>query len=317
MLVETHHVAASKADAPRLALAAGVDYDLSDGWVYRTLLEQVKQGIVPESELDRAVSRVLTIKFRLGLFENALVDPEYGEKTTNSTEHRGLALKAAQETLVLLKNENHLLPLDLSKLKTIAVIGPNAEGLHLGGYSRLPSHSVTILQGIRQRAGNKTKVIYAQGCQFTSKHQDWQGWFDNDVEPVDPKTQTEKIKEAVAAAQQSDVAILVIGENESSNREAWAENRRGDRDWLDLLGAQNDLIKAVVETGKPVVVLLINGRPLSINYIAEHVPAILEGWYLGQEGGTAAAQVLFGDVNPRRQIADHIPSFRRRPTRLL
>ena len=307
MLVDTHHVAATKADAARLALAAGVDYDLSDGSVYRTLIDQVKQGLVPESEVDRAATRVLATKFRLGLFDDPFTDPDYAEKTTNSTEHRALALKAAQEVVVLLKNENNLLPLNLDKLKTIAVIGPNAEGLHLGGYTRMPSHSVTILQGIQQRVGSKAKVIYAQGCQFTNKHQDWQGWFDNDVGLVDPATQADKIKEAVEAARKSDVAILVVGENESSNREAWAENHRGDRDSLDLLGTQHDLVKAVVETGKPVVVMLINGRPLSINYIAEKVPAILEGWYLGQEGGTAAANVLFGDVNPGGKLPITFP----------
>lgn len=307
MLVQTHHVAATKADAARLALAAGVDYDLSDGSVYRTLLDQVKRGIVPEAELDQAVSRVLATKFRLGLFDDPFVDPDYADTITNSPQHRALALKAAQKTIVLLKNQDNLLPLDLNKLNTIAVIGPNAEGLHLGGYSRLPAHSVTILQGIQQRVGNKAKVIYAQGCQFTNKHQDWQGWFDNDVGLVDPATQADKIKEAVEAARKSDVAILVVGENESSNREAWAENHRGDRDSLDLLGTQNDLVKAVVETGKPVVVLLINGRPLSINYIAEKVPAILEGWYLGQDGGTAAANVLFGDVNPGGKLPITFP----------
>jgi beta-glucosidase len=307
MLVETHHVAATKADAARLALSAGVDYDLSDGSVYRTLVYQVKQGIVPESEVDRAVARILAAKFRLGLFENPFVDPDYAEKTTNSAEHRALALKAAQKTIVLLKNEKNLLPLDLSKLKTIAVIGPNADGLHLGGYSRGPSHSVTILQGVQERVGSKAKVVYAEGCRFTNKHQDWHGWFDNDVELVDPATQAEKINEAVAVAKSAEVAILVVGENESTNREAWAENHRGDRDSLDLLGAQNDLVKAVVETGTPTVVLLVNGRPLSINYIAEHVPAILEGWYLGQEGGTAAANVLFGDVNPGGKLPITFP----------
>src|SRR6185437_15175174 len=126
MLVQTHHVAANKADAARLAISAGVDYDLSDGSVYRTLLTQVKQGIVPESQLDRAVSRILAAKFRLGLFDDAFVDPEAAERTINSPEHRKIALKAAQETVVLLKNDKHLLPLDLSKVKTIAVIGPNA-----------------------------------------------------------------------------------------------------------------------------------------------------------------------------------------------
>lgn len=307
MLVDTHHVAATKADAARLALSAGVDYDLSDGSVYRTLIYQVKQGIVPQSEVDRAASRVLATKFRLGLFDNPFVDPDYAEKTTNSPEHRAIALKAAQETVVLLKNEKNLLPLDLSKLKTIAVIGPNADGLHLGGYSRLPSHGVTILQGIQDRVGSKAKVVYAEGCRFTDKHQDWRGWFDDDVALIDPATQAEKIKAAVDAAKGADVAILVVGENESTNREAWSEHHRGDRDSLELLGAQNDLVEAVVETGTPTVVFLVNGRPLSINYIAEHVPAILEGWYLGQEGGTAAANVLFGDVNPGGKLPITFP----------
>jgi beta-glucosidase len=307
MLVETHHVAANKADAARLAVSAGVDYDLSDGSVYRTLFYQVKQGIVPESELDRAVARMLAAKFRLGLFENPYVDPENAEKTTNSAEHRALALKAAQKTVVLLKNDKNLLPLDLGKLKTIAVIGPNADGLHLGGYSRGPAHGVTILDGIKARVGDKAKIVYAEGCRFTNKHQDWHGWFDDNVELLDPKSQTGKIKEAVDVAKSADIAILVVGENESTNREAWSEQHRGDRDSLDLLGAQNDLVKAVVETGTPTVVFLINGRPLSINYIAEHAPAILEGWYLGQEGGTAVANVLFGDVNPGGKLPITFP----------
>jgi len=307
MLVQTHHVAANKADAARLAIAAGVDYDLSDGSVYRTLLGQVKQGIVPERQLDRAVSRVLAAKFRLGLFDNALVDPDAAERITNNPEHRKIALKAAQETIVLLKNDKQLLPLDLNKLKTIAVIGPNADGVHLGGYSRNPLNGVSVLQGIRDRVGSKAKVAYAEGCRFTNKHQDWHGWFDDNVELIDPATQADKIKEAVAVAKSADVAILVVGENESTNREAWSEQHRGDRDSLDLLGAQNELVKALVETGKPVVVLLINGRPLSINYIAEHVPAILEGWYLGEEGGTAAANVLFGDVDPGGKLPITFP----------
>ncbi len=307
MLYETHHVAANPADAARLALAAGVDYDLSDGSVYRTLLDQVKRGVVPESQLNRAVSRILAAKFRLGLFDDPYVDPDNAEKITNSAEHRALALKAAQKTIVLLKNEKNLLPLDLTKLKTIAVIGPNADGLHLGGYSRNPVHGVSILEGIRARVGSNAKVVFAEGCRFSSKHQNWLGWFDDNVELVDPATQSDKIKEAVAAAKIADVAILVVGENESTNREAWSENHRGDRDSLDLLGAQNELVKAVVETGTPTVVLLINGRPLSINYITEHVPAILEGWYLGQEGGTAAANVLFGDVNPGGKLPITFP----------
>ena len=306
MLVNTHHVAANNAEAARLAISAGVDYDLSDGSVYRTLLWQVKMGTVSEAELDRAVARVLATKFRLGLFDNPYVDPDNAEKTTNSAEHRALALKAAQKVVVLLKNEKNLLPLDLSKLKTIAVIGPNAAGVHLGGYSRDPLHGVSILQGIKDRVGSKANVVYAEGCKFTDQN-DWHGWFANDVKLIDPATQQDSVKTAAEVAKKADVAILVVGENESTNREAWAENHLGDRDSLDLLGAQNDLVKAVVETGTPTVVLLINGRPLSINYIAEHVPAILEGWYLGEEGGTAAASVLFGDVNPGGKLPITFP----------
>jgi len=307
MLVETHHVAATKADAARLAIAAGVDYDLSDGSVYRTLLEQVREGFVPRAELDRAVSRILAAKFRLGLFENPFTDPDAAERVTNSPEHRKLALQAAQKTIVLLKNEKNLLPLDLDKLKTIAVIGPNAAELHLGGYTRNPVKGVTILQGIQERVGSKAKVVYAEGCRFTDKHQDWRGWFDNNVGLIDPATQQEKISRAEEAAKGADIAILVVGENESTNREAWSEQHLGDRDSLDLLGAQNELVRRIVETGTPTVVLLINGRPLSINYIAEHVPAILEGWYLGEEGGRAAAGVLFGDVTPGGKLPITFP----------
>ncbi|HVO11878.1 MAG TPA: CIA30 family protein [Vicinamibacteria bacterium] len=307
MLVDTHRVAATKADAARLGLAAGVDYDLSDGSVYRTLLLQVKQGIVAESQLDRAVGRMLAAKFRLGLFDDPYVDPAYAERTTNGPERRKLAQKTAEKAIVLLKNENGLLPLDLANLKTIAVIGPNADGLHLGGYSRGPAHGVTLLQGIRDRVGGRAMVEYAEGCRFTSARQDWHGWFDDDVKLVDPATQQEKVKAAAELARRSDVAIVVVGENESSNREAWSEQHLGDRDSLDLLGAQEELVEAVAATGKPTVVFLLNGRPLSINWIAGHVGAVLEGFYLGQEGGTAAAAVLFGDVNPGGKLPITFP----------
>ena len=285
-----------------------MDYDLSDGSVYRTLIEQVKQGTVPESEVDQAVARVLATKFRLGLFDNPYVDPDYAEKTTNSPEHRKLALKAAQETIVLLKNEKNLLPLDLDKLKTIAVIGPNAADVHLGGYSRDPSHSVPILHGIKDRVGDKAKVVYAEGCKIHRRapRTGTDGLKTTPSSSIRRRRPT-KSKKRSDAAKNADVAIVVVGENEATNREAWSENHLGDRDSLDLLGAQNDLVKAVVETGKPTVVLLINGRPLSINYIAEKVPAILEGWYLGEEGGTAAANVLFGDVNPGGKLPITFP----------
>jgi len=242
MLVGTHHVAANNADAARQGIAAGIDYDLSTGTVYSTLVDQVKQGTVPLSQVDLAVGRVLTTKFRLGLFDNPYVDPDYTERVNNSAEHRQLALEAARKAIVLLKNEKDLLPLDLAKLKTIAVIGPNAADVHLGGYSRDPAFGISVLDGIRARVGDKAKVLYAEGCKITTAPQGFRGWWADNVELVDPKTQTASIQAAVETARKADVAILVVGENESTNREAWAETHRGDRDSLDLCGAQNDLV---------------------------------------------------------------------------
>ena len=308
MLVETHHVAADFAEAARKALAAGIDFDLSDGAVYATLIDQVRDGKIPEAELDQSVRRVLEAKFRLGLFETPYVDPDYAQKITNSPEHQQLALKVAQESIVLLKNDKNLLPLDLQKLKTIAVIGPNAADVHLGGYSRDPGpgNQVSILDGIRKRAG-QAKVVYSEGCKITTGKQGWSAWYENKVELPDPKADAESIRAAVLAARKADVAIVVVGENESTNREAWSEQHLGDRDSLDLIGSQGALVKAIVETGTPTIVFLINGRPLSINFEKEHAGAILEGWYLGEQGGTAAANVLFGDVNPGGKLPISFP----------
>ncbi len=307
MLFQTHGVAADAAEAARKALAAGVDYDLSDGSVYRTLVQQVKEGKVPISEVDRAAGRVLAAKFRLGLFEKPYVDPDYAEKITNSAEHQKLAEKAAEEAMVLLKNESALLPLDLKKIKTIAVIGPNAADVHLGGYARDPGRGVSVLDGIRARAGSGAKVLYAEGCKITTGKQGWAGWYENNSKLADPREQQASIRAAAETAKKADVAIVVVGETEATNREAWSEEHLGDRDSLDLLGAQDQLIQTIVETGVPTVVVLINGRPLSINYAATHVPAIIESWYAGQEGGTALARVLFGDVNPGGKLPITFP----------
>ena len=303
-LLKLHHVAADEAVAARTALESGVDVELPAVATFRTLLQQVHDGSVAESLVDRAVSRLLRMKFLTGLFDNPYVDPEYAEKVTNSTEHQQLALKAAQEAIILLKNQNNLLPLDRSKYKRIAVIGPNAGEVHLGGYSNNPGRAVSVLQGIKTKVGSGGEVLFAEGCKITETEPDWDA---DRVVLGDPALNAKRIQDAIQVARKSDVVLLVLGENEQTSREAWAPTHLGDRDNLDLLSNQDDLAKAMVATGKPVVVLLLHGRPNSINYIAENIPAILDGWYLGQEGGTAVADVLFGDANPGGKLPITVP----------
>ena len=192
MLVNTHHVAADFSEAARKALAAGIEYDLSDGSIYATVFDQVRAGKIPEGELDRAVKDVLEVKFRLGLFENPYVDPDYAQKITNSAEHQELALRVAHKAIVLLKNDKNLLPLELQKFKTIAVIGPNAADVHLGGYSRDPGpgNQISILDGIRKRVGDKAKVVYAGGCKITTGKQGWAAWYETkSSSPIPKRTQ--------------------------------------------------------------------------------------------------------------------------------
>jgi beta-glucosidase len=299
-----HHIVASREAAAKLALNSGVDTELPYIEDYGTLIEQVKQGKVSEARIDEAVGRVLRAKFITGLFENSLVDPDYAEKITNSPEHQQLALKAAHEAIILLKNENSLLPLDKAKYKRIAVIGPDAADLHLGGYSGKPGRGVSMFQGIKNKVGTSNEIMYAEGCKITESLPDWDA---DKVVLGDPALNANRIQEAVAVARKADLIILALGGNEQTSREEWAPEHLGDRDSLDLLGNQDDLVKAIVPLGKPVVVFLQHGRPNSINYVAEHVPAILEGWYLGQEGGTAIADVLFGDYNPGGKLPITVP----------
>jgi beta-glucosidase len=304
-LMELHHVAGNKMEAAQRALEAGVDVELPDPDCYQTLLQLVKDGKVSEAALDKAVARNLKAKFLLGLFENPYVDPDRAARVTNSQAHRELAAEAARRSITLLKNENNLLPLDRNRLKSIAVIGPNADRAHLGGYTDpTPGRSVSILEGIKNKVGARVHVNFAEGCKITKEGGDW--WADTS-HLSDPTEDAKLIAEAVETAKQSDVAILVVGGNEDTNKEGWAPNHLGDRDSLDLVGRQDDLVKAVLETGKPTIVFLINSGPLSINYIAEHVPAILEGFYLGEETGTGAADVIFGDYNPAGKLPVSFP----------
>jgi beta-glucosidase len=298
-----HFVAADKKEAAALAVKAGVNIELPDPDCYRHLVELVRKKVLRESELDELIAPMLLWKFKLGLFDDPLVDPAEAEKLVGCPAHQKLALQAAREVITLLKNENELLPLNPAKLKTIAVIGPNANRALLGGYSGVPSHSITVLAGIQARLGGQVKVLHAEGCQITVGG----SWNQDAVTPGDPATDARLIAEAVAVAQKSDVVILAIGDNEQTSREAWARNHMGDRASLDLFGRQEVLLEALLATGKPVVVVLSNGRPIAINYAAQHAPAILECWYPGQEGGQAVAEVLFGDHNPGGKLPISIP----------
>jgi beta-glucosidase len=299
-----HHIVASEDEAGRLAFESGVDVELPFNQAYGSLVEQVKAGKVAEADVDRSTARVLRAKFATGLFDDPYVSPDYAEKITNSPEHQQLALRAAHEAIILLKNQNNLLPLPKNKYKRIAVIGPNAAGLHLGGYSNQPGRGVSLLAGIRNKVGSSAEIFYAVGCKITESDPDWNA---DKVVLGDPVLNAQRIDEAVKVAQKAEIVILALGGNEQTSREAWAVDHPGDRDNLDLLGNQDDLVKAILATGKPTIVFLQHGRPNSINYIAEHVPAILDGWYLGQEGGAAIADVFFGDYNPAGRLPITVP----------
>jgi beta-glucosidase len=305
-LQNLHHIAGSPAEAARRALEAGVDCDLPSGGSYGTLTQQVRDGLVPVERIDAAVRRLLSLKFRAGLFENPYADPAQAVAITNDPEARALALKAAQRTIILLKNDG-MLPLSLPKAgaakPVIAVIGPNAAVARLGGYYGQPPVTVSILEGIRAKVGSRADVVFAQGVRITVNDD----WWANDVELADPAANRRLIQEAVSAAGKADQIVLAIGDTEQTSREGWAKSHLGDRDSLDLVGEQQALFDALRTLGKPIAVVLINGRPASTVEIADKANALLEGWYVGEQGGNAIADVLFGDVNPGGKLPVTIP----------
>jgi beta-glucosidase-like glycosyl hydrolase len=305
-LYRLHFVAANEVEAAEKAFSSGVDVEL--GRCFRHLEQAVESGKISEDVLDAAVAKILRVKFQLGLFENPFVDEEQAVSVTNSADHQALALEAAHKSIILLKNDGGLLPLDKSKLRSLAVIGPNAASIRLGGYSGDPGCGVSIVEGIREKVGKTIEVVYAEGCGITqSTNEAGQMWFDDEVLLPDPAHDAELITQALHTAQKADNILLVLGDNEQTCREGWSTSHLGDRDTLDLPGKQEELLRAVVATGKPVILLLIQGRPASINFAAEHIPAILEGWYLGQAAGIAVANVLFGDVNPGGRLPITFP----------
>jgi beta-glucosidase len=291
------HIVPTQKEAGALALRAGVDLDITYEPAYMgPLVENVEEGRVPMALVDRSVRRVLEEKLRLGLFENPYVDVERAVQTVHSQTYQELALRAGREGSVLLKNEKNLMPLK-KNLKSVAVIGPDADDIlnQLGDYSphAISQHVVTILEGIKAKVGTGTKVVAVKGCEVSGN--DKSGFL-----------------EATRAAKAADVAIVVVGEHQGKDgideeQDPPTDGEGHDVASLDLTGVQEDLIKAVHETGTPTVVVLVNGRPLSTRWTAEHVPAIVEAWRPGERGGQAVADVLFGDFNPTGRLAITIP----------
>jgi len=307
-----NHLAEDGRRAAELAVRAGVNIELPDPDCYPLIVDLVRRGAVKESVVDELVAPMLAWKFRLGLFEDPYVDPDAAERLVGCAAHRDLALQAARETITLLKNDGGLAPLDPARFRTIAVIGPNADRRMLGGYSGVPKHHTTLLEGIRDRAGPSVRVLHHEGCKITIGG----SWQQDEVTPGDPEEDRNSIAEAVEVARRADVVVLAVGDNEQTSREAWGLNHLGDRASLDLVGLQDELVDAIAATGKPLIAVLFNGRPISIPNITAKAAAIFECWYLGQDSGRAMAEVLFGDVSPGGKLpitiprsAGHVPAY--------
>lgn len=298
-LESVHHVSQSRAESARKAILAGVDYEI--GTTFLELVGEVAAQRVPVSRVDEAVVRTLAAKLELGLFDQAPLEVERAVELNNAEAHRAVALEAARQGAVLLTNDG-VLPLDRQALKRIAVVGPNAAKAHLGGYSVDPGRGVSLLDGVRAAAGPSIEVRYARGCNITKEDLTWEGFWKGKVELPEPEAERALIEQAVRTVRGTDVAIVAIGENEATSRETW-DNHLGDRDSLSLLGLQDELVTALAATGVPLVLVVINGRPLEIGAAVEKASAAIEAFYLGQEGGTALGEILFGDVAP----SGHLP----------
>ena len=290
--VDQHRTAANNKEAFYQSIMAGMDMHMHGPEWQTAVVELVKEGRIPESRIDESVKRILTVKFRLGLFEHPYSDAKTRDRVITDPEHKRTALEASRNSIVLLKNEKNLLPLDAQKYKKVLVTGINANDQNImGDWSELqPEDQVwTVLRGLKS-------VSPTTDFKFVD-----QGW--------DPSNMSQaQVNAAVAAAKDCDLNIVCCGEYMMRFR--WNERTSGedtDRDNLDLVGLQNQLIQRLNETGKPTIVVIISGRPLSLRYAAEHVPAIINAWEPGQFGGQAIAEIIYGKVNPSAKLAMTIP----------
>ncbi len=298
-----HHVAESHKDAVRMYIMAGgnVKTDFRPPQIFINYLrELVNEGTVPMDVLDERVRDVLKVKFWLGLFDNPyLNDVNAANEIVSNSEHNAVSIQAARECMVLLKNEGNLLPLDRSKVKSIALIGPNAASMEWGKFRYGSSNPkvITVQQGLKDLVGDKINIKYVKGCELIGKEFPYD---ELDPTPLDLKEKTD-IASAVKIAKESEVIIAVVGGGKKTSGESRT------RTSLDLPGRQRELLQALHKTGKPMIVVIISGRPLTINWTNENVPAILQAWFPGCHGGTAIAETLFGDYNPGGKLPGTFP----------
>ncbi|NRA30520.1 MAG: glycoside hydrolase family 3 C-terminal domain-containing protein [Parvularculaceae bacterium] len=302
-LERRHHLVGSVAEAGALALRSGVDMELPDGVAFYRMKDMIEDGDLDMAVVDQAVERVLAMKLRGGVFTDPFANGEEADSLTGNDEARALALEAAHKAPVLLKNVEGALPLDAQGLSKIAVIGPNSDVTVLGGYSDEPRQTVSILEGIRAAVGDHLDVAHAKGVTLTNNR----SWWDDEVELTDPASNQASIAEAVEVAGGVDVIIVAFGGDESTSREAWSETHMGDRDDVVPVGEQRELIEALSQTGIPMIGVVISGRPLALTDVQDHFDAILYGWLLGQETGTAVADLLFGKVSPSGKLPVTLP----------
>lgn len=318
------HIVSDKKEAAYLAFQAGVEWDLPEGASYQYLPELVKEGRIKEADIDKAVYHVLLEKFRLGLFENPYLDPDASEAALCTPEASQIAYKAAAESMVLLQNRGDVLPFDASKIRTLAVIGPNATATTMGGYSGAPKYAVSVLDAVKAKYGDRMNILYAEGSKITYQPQKGgdiiasavvEDYLDHSVEAPESINRP-LVDEAVALARRADAVILCLGSNSSVAREGTGPTLPGDTPSLELLGMQNELAERIAALGKPTCALVITGTANNTSRLAEAVPAVVQCWYGGQEGGNAWVDAVFGEINPSGKLTisiprggDHVPAY--------
>ncbi len=307
---EFHHVTSTAPESVALALNNGCDVNC--GNMYYNLLIAYEEGLVTEEAIDRAVTRLMITRMKLGLFDSEESVPyaSIPYELNDCKEHKEFALEMSKKSIVLLKNEDKILPIDKNTLKSIAVIGPNADSRAalIGNYFGTASEYVTVLEGIREAVNEDTRIYYAEGCPIYNEKASVLG------------EKYDRFAEAISAAERSDLVVMCLGldaDLEGEEGDTGNEFASGDKPNLDLPGLQQELLERIHKTGKPIILVLLSGSALAVNWADENIPAIIQGWYPGSQGGRAIASLIFGDYSPSGRLpvtfyrsTEELPDFR-------